>query len=220
MTQKVIDWIRLSRTENVGPITFFQLLSRFGSAEAALEHIPTMAKNGGKTNFKVYPEVSVQKELAAIEKLGGFVLIKDDFDYPDLLKQTRDAPPVLMGIGDKKLLRVQKSVAIVGSRNASLNGLHIAKGLAKNLGNNGYTIVSGLAKGIDAAAHEGSIDTGTIAVLGGGIDVIYPKENTVLYEKIKEKGLVLSEFFIGEQPQAHHTSHDAIGLLLAFVLGL
>lgn len=204
MTKKVIEWIQLSRTENVGPITFYQLLSRFGSAAEALKNIPIMAKNGGKSSFNIYPIDRAKKELDAVEKLGGFLLTRDNIDYPDLLKQIKDAPPVLIGIGDRKLLRSHKSVAIVGSRNASLNGLHIAKNLAKNLGNNGYTIVSGLAKGIDAAAHEGSLDTGTIAVLGSGIDVIYPKENAFLHEKIKEKGLLLSEFAIGEQPQAHH----------------
>lgn len=204
MTQKVIDWIRLSRTENIGPITFYKLLNRFGSAKAALEQLPEMARNGGKSHFNLYPVDAAERELSAIEKLGGFLLLKDDLAYPNLLKQTRDAPPILSGLGDKTLLESEKSIAIVGSRNASLNGLHIAKGLAQNLGTNGYTIVSGLAKGIDAAAHVGSIDTGTIAVLGGGIDVVYPKENATLYKKIKEKGLILSEFFMGEQPQAHH----------------
>ena len=202
MNTELLDWIRLSLSENVGPATFRQLVSYFGSAKEALQHIEELAKRGGKRGIKVASERQAEAQLNRAEKVGANILISCEADYPFLLKQIKDAPPVLFVLGHKGLLS-QNAVAIVGTRNASLNGKNIARFLAAGLIEKNYTIVSGMAKGIDAAAHMGALESGivnesgTVAVLGTPVDEIYPQENTDLYTQIKERGCLVSELPFG-----------------------
>ena len=199
---ELLDWLRLSLSENVGPTTFRQLLSFFGEPKEALAHIGELAKNGGKREIKIANEKQAEAQIKRAEKVGGQILTWKDADYPFLLKQIKDAPPVLFIMGHVGLLN-QNSVAIVGTRNASLNGKNIARFLASGLIENHYSVVSGMAKGIDAAAHQGVLESGvvneagTIAVLGTPVDEIYPQENTSLYNQIKERGCLVSELPFG-----------------------
>lgn len=202
MDQKRIDWLRLSLSENVGPIIFRQLISYFGSATEALKHVADLAKQGGKRDIKVASEKQVESQILRAQKIGAEILISNEAEYPFLLKQIKDAPPVLFVLGHKGLL-TQKSVAIVGTRNASLNGKNIARFLASGLIENNYTVVSGMAKGIDAAAHTGALnsgitnESGTVAVFGTPVDEVYPQENSALYDQIKERGCLVSELAFG-----------------------
>lgn len=196
--------IRLFRSETVGPITFYKLLSRFGNAVQALEAMPAMAQRAGrKTTPRVASVQDVSNELKMIEAQGGQMVVFGDEIYPEWLATVEDAPPVLSVLGDPLLLS-QNCIAIVGSRNASANGKRYTHGLAEELGQKGQIIVSGLARGIDTAAHRASLQTGTIAVLAGGIDQIYPTENTDLYHEIIKYGCVVSEMPMGTAPTAHH----------------
>lgn len=197
-----LAWLRLSRTENVGPVTFYRLLETYGSASKALEALPRLSERGGRKRPLVVPPVSVaEQEIEKLQQIGGRILTAGDPEYPLPLAATEDAPPVLSVIGDTSLLRKQ-SIGIVGARNASLNGKRFAEMLARDLGAQGHVITSGLARGIDTAAHEGGLATGTIAVVAGGIDVVYPPENQKLYDKICEKGLIIAESPLGQQPFA------------------
>lgn len=197
-----LDWLRLSRTENVGPITFYRLVGRYGSAAKALNALPELSRRGGRKKELVAPPLSaIEKEYAALKKLGGDIICAGEEGYPLALAATDDAPPVLSYIGNLDLVK-RPCLAMVGARNASLNGRKFAAKLAKELGQCGQVIVSGLARGIDTAAHQGSLDTGTIAVVAGGIDVIYPRENTELYGQIKQNGLILAESPLGMEPIA------------------
>ena len=201
-TTELLDWLRLSLSENVGPTTFRQLLSFFGSAKESLAHINDLAKRGGKREIKVADEKQAEAQIKRAEKLGVNILTWKEEDYPFLLKQIKDAPPVLFTLGHVGLL-AQKAVAIVGTRNASLNGKNIARFLAAGLIENNYSVVSGMAKGIDAAAHIGALESGivnesgTIAVLGTPVDEAYPTENKELYAQIKERGCLVSELPFG-----------------------
>ena len=203
MTNKeLIDWLRLSLSENVGPTTFRHLVSYFGSTKEALAHIGELAKRGGKKEIKVASEKQAEAQMNRAEKIGAKILTWKDADYPFLLKQIKDAPPVIFVLGHTGLL-ASDSVAIVGTRNASLNGKNIARFLAAGLIEKNYTVVSGMAKGIDAAAHTGALESGfvnesgTVAVLGTPVDEIYPQENTDLYNQIKERGCLVSELPFG-----------------------
>ncbi len=199
-----LNWLRLIRTDNVGPITFYKLVDYYGSATKALEALPELSKKGGrKKPLEAPPLSSVEKELSALHKLGGDIVCAADKPYPLALAANDDAPPVLSYIGNIDLVR-PPCLAMVGARNASLNGKKFAAKLAKELGQSGQIIVSGLARGIDTAAHTGALDTGTIAVVAGGIDVIYPRENTDLYKQICERGLVFAESPLGMEPIARH----------------
>lgn len=199
-----LDWLRLSRTENVGPITFYRLVERYGSAGEALEALPELSKRGGrKKPLKAPPESEVQKEYDALRNMGGEIVTAACEIYPLALGAIDDAPPVLSYFGDIKLAN-RNCIALVGARNASLNGRKFAEKLARELGEREQTIASGLARGIDTAAHHGSLESGTVAVVAGGIDVVYPQENTALFEQIKERGLVLAESPLGATPQARH----------------
>lgn len=199
-----LDWLRLTRTENVGPITFYRLIEHYGSAEKALNNLPDLARKGGRKKPLVAPDLSIiKREYEALQKLGGDIVCAGELAYPQALAATEDAPPVLSYIGNLDLVN-KPCLAMVGARNASLNGRRYASKLAKELGQSGQIIVSGLARGIDTAAHEGAIDTGTITVVAGGIDIIYPRENTELYEQIKQHGLILAESPLGMQPIARH----------------
>ncbi len=197
-----LDWLRLFRTENVGPITFYRLIENFGSASAALDALPEMAKRGGRKKPLVAPSMSdIEREYAALRKLGGEMVTAGEESYPLALGAVDDAPPVISVIGNIDLMN-QPCVGIVGARNASLNGKKFAQKLARDLGAQGQVIVSGLARGIDTAAHEGSLDSGTIAVVAGGIDIVYPEENQKLYEQICERGLIIAESPLGQKPFA------------------
>lgn len=197
-----LSWLRLSRTDNVGPITFYRLLERFGSASEALEALPELSKRGGRSKPLKAPDISaVEKEYAALKNLGGEIVTAMCKNYPLALSAIDDAPPVLSYFGDIKIAN-QSAVAIVGARNASINGRKMADKLARELGTQNQIIASGLARGIDTAAHKGALETGTIAVVAGGIDVIYPQENTELFHEIKERGLIFAESPLGQEPVA------------------
>ncbi|MFL1781322.1 DNA-protecting protein DprA [Candidatus Hepatincolaceae symbiont of Richtersius coronifer] len=195
MRNHLINILRLIRSENVGPITFIKLVEQYGSVEKALEILPILTKKNNK-NFKIYPKDKAIKEIEQAEALGVTLIPYTSDLYPPLLLKTEDFPPVLFVKGHTFLLK-KSAIGIVGSRNASLLGKQNAFNLAQKLGENGFLVISGMAKGIDAAAHEGSLTKGTLAFLGGGVDQIYPKENAQLYEKIAHQGALVSEFPLG-----------------------
>ncbi len=199
-----LDWLRLIRSDNVGLITFYKLLERFGNARSALDALPEMAKQGGRAGrLKVATAATAEREMEALDKIGAKLVARAEADYPPLLGHIEDAPPLISVLGHTNLLG-KKAIAVVGARNASVNGLGFAKKISRDLGTGGLLVVSGMARGIDAAAHQGALATGTVAVLGGGIDVIYPKENADLYGKLKAEGVVVSEIAPGTQPKARH----------------
>ena len=196
-----LDRLRLSRSENIGPVTFRQLIAHYGSAGTALEAIPELARRGGRRRaLTLFGHDAAVEEIEAVAALGGAHLYWGEPSYPLALAAIDDASPVLTVIGDMHLLS-KRSVAIVGARNASINGRKIATQIAADLCEAGLTVVSGLARGIDAAAHEAAIEGSTIAVVAGGVDVIYPKENTALYEQICGRGVVVSEMPPGAEPR-------------------
>lgn len=197
-----LQWLRLSRTENVGPITFYRLIEHYGSPQEALNALPELAKRGGRKKPLIAPNMdAITSEYDALQKLGGDIICVLDETYPLALGAIDDAPPVISVLGNTQLLN-QNCIAMVGSRNASINGRKFASKLAGELGHRGQVITSGLARGIDTAAHEGSLETGTIAVVAGGIDVVYPPENQKLYEQIIERGAVIAESALGQKPFA------------------
>ncbi|PCJ61588.1 MAG: DNA-protecting protein DprA [Rhodospirillaceae bacterium] len=199
-----LDWLRLIRSENIGPITFFKLLEAYGTAAAALEAVPKLALHGGRRKpIAICPKAAAQREMDAHEKLGMRLVAFGEPDYPPNLAQIYDPPPVLSLRGHPHLFE-KPAVAIVGARNASANGRRFAEKMAAELGKKGFLIVSGLARGIDTAAHAGGLAMGTAAVQAGGVDIIYPQENTKLYERIAEEGVLLSEQPLGTPPQARH----------------
>jgi len=198
-----LDRLRLIRSANVGPITFYKLLERFGTAAASLDALPGLARQGGGKKTKIATKAEAEKEIQALAAIGGRFVARGEPAYPPLLAHIEDAPPLISVLGHEHLLG-KKAIAVVGARNASLNGQRFAEKISSDLGTAGLMVVSGMARGIDAAAHRGALGTGTVAVLGGGIDVIYPKENTGLYASLKEKGAIISEAAPGTQPQARH----------------
>lgn len=198
-----IDWLRLIRSENVGPKTFYALLDRFGTPTKALAALPDLAAKGGKRSIKVCTTQAAEVELSKIQDYGARLITRGDADYPAALAQIDDAPPVLTVIGNASLLQ-KPQLAIVGARNASMNGRSMAHQIAAEIGGACYIITSGLARGIDRAAHVGALKTGTIGVVAGGINKIYPKENTDLYEKMQGEGLIVSETRFDEAPIARH----------------
>lgn len=197
-----LDWLRLFRSENVGPITFYRLLERYGSAGKALEALPDLAKRGGRqAPLRLAPLQMIEREYQHLQKMGGGLLTAACPDYPLGLSACDDAPPVLSYFGNPQLAQ-QNCIAMVGARNASLNGRKFAEKLSKDLGAREQIIVSGLARGIDTSAHQGALATGTIAVIAGGLDVIYPEENVEIYHQIREQGLILAESPLGQKPFA------------------
>jgi DNA processing protein len=199
-----LDWIRLIRSENVGPRTFARLLERFGSAAAALDALPGLAREGGRGKPLVVASKAVaERELAAWDKLGATLIARAEPSYPPLLSEIDDPPP-LLGIKGAPDLVHKPCVGIVGARNASLAGRRFAQELAHELSRSGYVIVSGLARGIDSAAHAGALASGTAAVMAGGLDVIYPPENADLFDRIALQGAIVTEMPPGTQPQASH----------------
>ena len=204
--QEKIDWIRLSRSENVGPVTFRTLLALYQTPTKALPQLQELAAKGGsKKKITVCSEREAEKELAATEKLGGRIVASCEDDYPEILKTLPDAPPVITLLGQISLL-TKPALAIVGTRNASFNGKNLTRQLSFAVSEKNYAIISGMARGIDSAAHEGALEGkgGTIAVLGTGIDVVYPSENEALYQRIKQEGLLISELPLGTQPFVGH----------------
>ncbi len=216
-----LAWLRLIRSENVGPVTFSDLLGHFGTASAALDGLPEMARRGGRSRpIKICPKSDAEREIEALQGLGARLITYAEAEYPAPLAEIGDAPPVLSVLGHGHLLE-RHAVAIVGARNASANGRRLAQTLATGLGGHGLVVPSGLARGIDAAAHTGALDGGTIAVMAGGVDVIYPAENTELYHEITDRGAVISELPLGTKPQARHFPHRnrlISGLSLAIVV--
>jgi DNA processing protein len=199
-----LDRLRLCRAENVGPITFFQLLRHFGSAEAAIAALPELAARGGRRRpLRAPSRATAERELAEHERLGATLIGWGEPGYPERLANIPDPPPFLAVLGYPHLLE-QPCVAVVGARNASTNGRLIARQIAAGLGAEGFCVASGLARGIDAAAHEAALDIGTVAVVAGGIDVVYPKENQALYEAIVAQGAIVCENPPGTEPQARH----------------
>jgi DNA processing protein len=196
-----ISWLRLIRTENVGPVTFRQLLNRAGSAEQAIADLPRLAARVG-VGATVPTVAEAEAEIAGIEKLGGRLVASGEPGYPPLFNHIAGAPPLIAVIGGERL-DLERTVAIVGARNASAAGQRMTEVLARDLGEAGYTVVSGLARGIDAAAHKASLPTGTVAVLAGGLDRIYPAENLPLARAILEQGgMLLTEMPLGWAPRA------------------
>jgi DNA processing protein len=197
-----VDRLRLIRTDSIGPVTYRQLLGRFGSAGAALVALPDLARRGGRA-LSIASVSAAEAELEALEKAGAVPLFIGNPAYPHLLAALESAPPVLAARGDLALLE-RPAVAIVGARNASAAGVRFARQLAADLADAELVVVSGLARGIDAAAHQGAMAGGTIAVVAGGVDVVYPPENAALMAEIAEKGLILAEQPPGVEPQARH----------------
>jgi DNA processing protein len=202
--EDLVNWLRLIRSENIGTRNFHYLIQRFGSAKAALEAIPEMAKMGGKkSNIKIISRAQAEKEIEKCQAAGVRLLASYEKEYPRLLKLIDDSPPILSAKGRIDILN-KKNIAIVGSRHASINGCNFASKISHELGENGFIVTSGLARGIDTAAHKAALASGTIAVFAGGIDVIYPPENSDLAEKITENGLLLAELPIGSVPRAQN----------------
>ncbi|GAB4572380.1 MAG: DNA-processing protein DprA [Rhodothalassiaceae bacterium] len=196
--------LRLIRTETVGPGTFRALIARYGSAEAAIAAVPELARRGGRSRpLRIPSKAEAEREMQAIAAHGAELLLLGDHAYPKLLMQIEDAPPAILAKGALSLLE-RATLAIVGARNASSAGRHMAQSLARSLGSADLAIVSGLARGIDTAAHQGALESGTIAVVAGGIDVFYPRENEALQRAIAERGLLISEEPLGVQPTARH----------------
>src|SRR5271157_4890488 len=195
------DWLRLIRSENVGPRTFRALINNCGGARAALEALPELARRGGAARpIRVAAAEEVERELAAAQKLGVRFVALGEPDYPPILRHIDSAPPVLAFSGREEALQ-QPAVAIVGSRNASAAGLTFADRLARGLGRAGYVVVSGLARGIDQRAHAASLETGAVGVLAGGHAKPYPSEAVPLIERMVEFGAVVSEMPIGQEPR-------------------
>ncbi|HEY1707901.1 MAG TPA: DNA-processing protein DprA [Rhizomicrobium sp.] len=197
------SWFRLNHTEHVGPVTFAGLIARFGSASLAIEEVPRMARRGGGETLRIPSDADAQREMDAIAKLGGRLLCSCEPEFPRGLAVLDPPPPVLTVLGNVSLL-AREMIAVVGARNASALGRKLAAMLARDLGNAKLVVASGLARGIDAAAHEASLETGTCAVLAGGVDVVYPPENQALYDRIRTEGAIVSEMRIGQAPQARH----------------
>jgi len=196
-------WLRLARTQNVGPVTFAQLIGRFGSAAAALKEVPAMVKRGGGDALRMPSEDDAARELAALAKIGGRVIANCEPEFPRGLAAAEPPPPLLSVVGHATLLQ-REMIAVVGARNASALGRKFANTIARDLADTELVVVSGLARGIDAAAHEGALAGGTVAVVAGGVDIVYPPENAALHERIRAEGCIVSEMGLGVQPQARH----------------
>ena len=202
MVDAVADRLRLIRSPNVGPVTYVQLIARFGSAAAALDALPDLAQRGGRA-MTVADPAAIAREQAATARSGARYLLLGDADYPALLAQTETAPPALIVRGDVALA-ARTVVALVGARNASAAACRFARELAHGLAGEGVVVVSGLARGIDTAAHVGSLEGGTIACIASGIEIAFPPENAALQEDIAVRGLLIAEQPPGAEPKARH----------------
>ena len=193
--------LRLARTDRIGPVTFKQLLDRFGSAERAIEALPDLLRRGGGHAHDLLPVAEAEAEIEAGARLGARLIVLGDADYPEMLAAVDPPPPLLWALGDAGLM-ARACIAVVGARIASAGGQRIARGLSQQLGEAGHVVVSGLARGIDSAAHAGALPTGTVAVLGGGVDDVNPPDNAELYAQIAEQDCIVSESRIGARAQA------------------
>ncbi len=198
-----LSWLRLYRSQNVGPSSFRDLISHFGTAALALENLPELAKRGGAASkIKIATENDIIREMEAARHLNASFICLGENDYPPLLRQLEQAPPVLCVKGNTEIFH-SSAVAIVGSRNASISGLKLTERFSKQLGEKGRIIVSGLARGIDTAAHKAALQTGTIAVFAGGLDCIYPEENQQLaFDIVENGGALVTEMPMGWKPRA------------------
>jgi DNA processing protein len=203
LIEDLVDSLRLLRTPGIGPVTFRQLIMRFGTPTAALAAVPDLARRGGGKAPAITTREQAQREIARVEKFGAKFLALGQGLYPRLLTELEDAPPLLIAKGNLNLLDRQ-AVAIVGARNASAAACRFARGLAHDLGQHDLIVVSGLARGIDSAAHDGALSTGTVGVIAGGIDIFYPPENEERQKALYERGLVLAEMPPGTEPRARH----------------
>ncbi len=197
-----LDWLRLIRSDNVGPRTFRSLINHFGSARKALERLPELARRGGASRqMRICGEEDARAEIDASQTIGVRLVAPTEPDYPPQLASIDDAPP-LLGVRGATSVLTRPMIAIVGSRNASAAGLKFAGSLARDLGDAGFVIASGLARGIDQAAHRATLDSGTVAVLAGGHDRVYPAEHEGLLEKLLQSGAAISEMPLGHVPRA------------------
>lgn len=196
--------LRLIRATNVGAVTYWALLERFGDAVSALAALPDLTrKSRGARPVKLQTEQDAVRELELTQRAGASLVVHGEASYPPGLAELDTPPPIIIVRGDPRLF-ARDTIAIVGARNASALGQRFARDIARDLGSAGIVIASGLARGIDTAAHKGSLPTGTIAVMAGGIDIVYPPENQTLYDEIAVKGAVVSEMPVGLQPTAQH----------------
>ena len=191
------------RTPGIGPVTYRQLIVRFGTPAAALAAVPDLARRGGGKTPALRTVADAEREISRVDKLGAKWLVLGQGLYPRLLAELEDAPPLLIAKGNLNLLDRQ-AIAIVGARNASAAACRFARGLAHDLGRQELVVVSGLARGIDSAAHDGALSSGTIGVIAGGIDIFYPPENQERQKALCECGLVLAEMPPGTEPRARH----------------
>jgi DNA processing protein len=203
MTEDAIARLRLIRTGGIGPVTYAQLTARFGSAAAALAAVPDLARRGGGKPPIIPSRAEAEREFAAVARLGAHHLFRGLPGYPALLAEIDTAPPALIVSGRIDLID-RPAVAMVGARNASAAAVRFARMLAHGLVDAGVVVVSGLARGIDTAAHIGSIEGGTIGVVAGGPDIFYPPENEALQRRIGEEGLLVAEQPPGTEPRARH----------------
>jgi DNA processing protein len=199
----IFDRLRLIRSPNIGPVSYRQLVARFGSAGRALEALPDLASRAGGRAFVAAPADAIRREIEKLQRLGAHYLFIDDADYPAPLAELENAPPVLTYLGNIAFAS-QTNVAMVGARNASAAGCRMARSIAQDLGEREIIVTSGLARGIDAAAHQGALRTGTIAVIAGGIDIVYPPEHAELQARIAAEGLLIAEMPPGIEPRARH----------------
>lgn len=206
MIDDLVDRVRLIRSAGVGPIAYRQLVGRFGTAGRALDALPDLARRGGAKGRPITTRAEAETEIDRVTAIGGRYIGIGTPDYPPLLAEMDSAPPLLTVIGDVALSR-RPAVALVGARNASAAACRFARSLAHDLGSQGVTCISGLARGIDSAVHDGSLDSGTIAVIAGGLDIIYPPENAQRQAAIAERGLLVAEMPPGVQPTARHFPH-------------
>lgn len=197
-----LDWLRLARAESVGPVTFAHLIARYGSASEALSALPALARRGGRGQAPRIPSLAeARAELRAGATAGARLIAACDDGFPRALRALDAPPPVLWAPGDATLL-AREMVAVVGARVASAAGRRFARDLAASLGEAGWVVTSGMARGIDAAAHEGALPSGTVAVLAGGVDDIYPPENAGLYDVLRQEGCIVSERAFGAGAKA------------------
>ena len=198
--QQRVAWLRLIRSENVGPATFRGLVNEFGGAEAAIDALPLLSRRGGRTDIRLCTEAEAEAELEAADRLGATLVAIGEPGYPPALAQVDAPPPLLYAKGRLELADIP-IVAIVGARNGSAVGQKFTRQIATELALEGFVIASGLARGIDTAAHIAALEHGTIAVLAGGIDSVYPPENEELQHAIGERGLLISERSPGFSPR-------------------
>ncbi|MEM9971075.1 MAG: DNA-processing protein DprA [Pseudomonadota bacterium] len=204
LTEEVwLDWLRLLRSHRVGLSTFYRLMGEYGSAAEALHALPEVASKAGVEKYTPASIDVARAELASARQAGVVPIAIGSDAYPSLLAEIDDPPPILWTMGQRETLN-RPMLALVGARNASSLGTRMARKLARELGEAGFVIVSGMARGIDTAAHLAAVDSGTVAVLAGGVDVVYPPDNAVLAQEIAEKGLRISEMPMSFAPRAQH----------------